>query len=103
MPAASWRMYPARTRNLWLATSASAGASRKVGINSADQRCIVSDSCSWRIGYCSSRFEDARSTEALARERREREDAGTTAVFTQIDCGMDSVYFFVRSARICLP
>src|ERR1039457_2030143 len=40
MPAPSWRMYPARIRNLWLATSASAGASRSVGINSFDQRCI---------------------------------------------------------------
>src|SRR5579872_1223068 len=34
-------MYPARTRNLCEATSASAGASRNVGINSSDQRCIV--------------------------------------------------------------
>src|SRR6185312_4098006 len=34
-------MYPARIRNLWLATSASAGASLSVGINSFDQRCIV--------------------------------------------------------------
>ena len=40
-PAASWRMYPARTRNLWLATSASAGASRSVGMNSWDQRCMI--------------------------------------------------------------
>src|SRR5258707_15733965 len=40
MPAPSWRMYPARIRNLWLATSASAGASRSVGMNSLDQRCI---------------------------------------------------------------
>src|SRR5271165_2326032 len=39
-------MYPERTRNLWLATSASAGASRRVGIKSLDQRCmIVSSSC----------------------------------------------------------
>src|SRR5579872_3776036 len=34
-------MYPARTRNLCEATSASDGASRNVGINSSDQRCIV--------------------------------------------------------------
>src|SRR6185437_12276775 len=40
MPAASCRTYPARTRNLWLATSASAGASRNVGMNSCDQRCM---------------------------------------------------------------
>src|SRR5690348_17480003 len=33
-------MYPARTRNLWLATSASAGASRRVGMKSFDQRCM---------------------------------------------------------------
>src|SRR5260370_31879109 len=33
-------MYPARTSSLWLATSASAGASRRVGIKSCDQRCI---------------------------------------------------------------
>src|ERR1035441_5871840 len=39
-------MYPERTRNLWLATSASAGASRRVGIKSLDQRCmIVFSSC----------------------------------------------------------
>src|SRR5579864_8903983 len=41
MPAASWRTYPARSRYLWLATSASAGASRRVGINSWDQRCMM--------------------------------------------------------------
>src|SRR5580700_5492012 len=41
MPAPSCRMYPARNKNLWLATSASAGASRRVGINSFDQRCIL--------------------------------------------------------------
>src|ERR1017187_8921336 len=41
MPAPSCRIYPARTSSLWLATSASAGASRKVGIKSSDQRCIV--------------------------------------------------------------
>src|SRR5436305_2624103 len=41
MPAPSCRIYPERTRNLWLATSASAGASRSVGIKSCDQRCIV--------------------------------------------------------------
>src|ERR1700733_10942170 len=35
-------MYPARTKNRWLATSASAGASRSVGIKSSDQRCILS-------------------------------------------------------------
>src|SRR5580658_452700 len=40
IPAPSCRIYPARTRNLWLATSASAGASRNVGINSCDHRCI---------------------------------------------------------------
>src|SRR5580658_6746985 len=34
-------MYPARTSSLWLATSASAGASRSVGIKSCDQRCMV--------------------------------------------------------------
>src|SRR6266699_880161 len=33
-------MYPARTRNLWLATSASAGAARNVGMKSSDHRCI---------------------------------------------------------------
>jgi len=38
MPAPSCRMYPERTRNLWLATSASAGASRRVGMKSLDQR-----------------------------------------------------------------
>src|SRR3984885_3795257 len=35
-------MYPARSRSLWLATSASAGASRRVGMKSFDQRCIDS-------------------------------------------------------------
>src|ERR1700736_1185486 len=40
MPAPSWRTYPARRRSLWLATSASAGASRSVGIKSVDQRCM---------------------------------------------------------------
>src|SRR5258708_25644057 len=46
-------MYPARTRNLWLATSASAGASRRVGINSFDQRCIYqTTSVIKRISYC---------------------------------------------------
>src|SRR5450755_4003978 len=39
-------MYPERTRNLWLATSASAGASRSVGMKSLDQRCMgVFSSC----------------------------------------------------------
>src|SRR5208283_5277373 len=42
-------MYPARTRNLWLATSASAGASRSVGINSCDQRYMMSFDPRWRI------------------------------------------------------
>jgi hypothetical protein len=40
MPAPSCRIYPARRRNLWLATSASAGASRRVGMKSFDERCI---------------------------------------------------------------
>src|SRR6266436_9411651 len=70
MPAANWRMYPARTRNLWLATSASAGASRRVGINSWDQRCIVSCSCEWRIEYCSSRLEDDPGGGDLRESRR---------------------------------
>src|SRR5258708_4414433 len=56
MPAPSWRMYPARIRNLWLATSASAGASRSVGINSCDQRCILgSVNKSQRIIHCNGR------------------------------------------------
>src|SRR5215471_19276343 len=33
MPAESWRMYPARSKSWWLTTSASAGFSRRVGIN----------------------------------------------------------------------
>src|SRR5207248_2068794 len=37
-----WRTYPARSRNLWLATSASAGASRSVGMNKCDQRYMSS-------------------------------------------------------------
>src|ERR1700748_1794816 len=42
MPAPNCRIYPDRTRNLWLATSASDGASRNVGIKSCDQRCMCS-------------------------------------------------------------
>src|SRR5271167_3737475 len=42
-------MYPARTSSLWLATSASAGASRRVGIKSCDQRCMVMGSNRERI------------------------------------------------------
>src|ERR1035438_6612995 len=34
MPAESWRIYPARNSNWWLATSASAGFSRNVGMKS---------------------------------------------------------------------
>src|ERR1017187_9392976 len=47
--AASCRMYPERTRNLWLATSASAGASRRVGIKSLDQRCMIVFSSCFRL------------------------------------------------------
>src|SRR3954453_11680529 len=38
MPGAARRTYPARTRSLWLATSASAGAPRSVRTNSVDIR-----------------------------------------------------------------
>src|ERR1035441_7365760 len=34
----SWRMNPARSSSRWLAASASAGSSRKVGMCSCDQR-----------------------------------------------------------------
>src|ERR1700681_4176082 len=40
MPAESWRMYPARSNSLWLITSASAGVSRNVGINSLLQSIV---------------------------------------------------------------
>src|SRR6267143_3413693 len=36
MPAESWRMYPARTRNWCEATSASAGTSLRVGVKDLD-------------------------------------------------------------------
>src|ERR1039458_5982760 len=45
-------MYPARTNSLWLATSASAGASRSVGIKSCDQRCMIMVSNRERILDC---------------------------------------------------
>src|SRR5258708_17876099 len=45
MPAPSCRTYPALNRNLWLATSASAGASRRVGTKSFDQRCMLFELC----------------------------------------------------------
>src|SRR6266852_4247970 len=45
-------MYPARTSSLWLATSASAGASRRVGMKSCDQRCMVMVSNRERISDC---------------------------------------------------
>src|SRR3954468_10536344 len=38
MPGAARRTYPARTRSLWLATSASAGSSRSVRTNRVDIR-----------------------------------------------------------------
>src|SRR6185312_6371177 len=67
-------MYPERTRNLWLATSASAGASRSVGIKSCDQRCMnavlsiwylaISKSCDRVNSYCNKR--SAASRELLA-------------------------------------
>src|SRR4030095_14080308 len=38
MPAASWRTSPARTMSLWLMASASAGASRRVGVRERIQR-----------------------------------------------------------------
>src|SRR6266511_4878113 len=38
MPAPSWRMKPARTRSLWLATCASAGASLRVGTKAFESR-----------------------------------------------------------------
>src|SRR5690349_7998355 len=38
MPGAARRMYPARTRSLWLGTSASAGSSRRVRRNRDDIR-----------------------------------------------------------------
>src|SRR5512137_2458408 len=38
MPAPSWRMKPARTRSLWLATWASAGASLRVGTKAFESR-----------------------------------------------------------------
>src|SRR5438445_2005687 len=38
MPAASWRMNPARTSSWWLATCASAGFSLRVGTNEREVR-----------------------------------------------------------------
>src|SRR5450759_3513266 len=38
MPGAARRMYPARTRSRWLATSASTGSSRRVRTNKVDIR-----------------------------------------------------------------
>src|SRR5665213_2188634 len=40
MPAATCRIYPARSRRRWLGTSASAGSSRNVGIKSLLQSMI---------------------------------------------------------------
>ncbi len=40
-PGATGRMYPARISSLWLATSASAGSSRRVRRNSSDIRVIT--------------------------------------------------------------
>ena len=40
-PAPTWRMKPPRTSSLWLAASASAGASRRVGRNSCEARAIT--------------------------------------------------------------
>src|SRR5689334_9402497 len=42
MPRESWRIIPARTRSLWLTTSASAGSSFKVGIRVRLQRTMFS-------------------------------------------------------------
>src|SRR5580765_8996151 len=38
MPRATWRIMPARTRSLWLTTSASAGCSRSVGAKYEESR-----------------------------------------------------------------
>ena len=38
MPAVSWRTRPARTMSRWLAASASAGSSLRVGMNDVVQR-----------------------------------------------------------------
>src|SRR5437667_1487948 len=40
-PAESWRMKPPRTSSLWLAASASAGSSRRVGRKSCEARTII--------------------------------------------------------------
>ncbi len=40
-PAETWRMKPPRTSSLWLAASASAGASRRVGRKSCEARAIT--------------------------------------------------------------
>src|SRR6266568_3487046 len=52
MPAITFRMYAARNSSLWEATSASAGASRRVGANSLDRRMTRKDTGStfrpWR-------------------------------------------------------
>src|ERR1017187_2838824 len=64
-------MYPARTNSLWLATSASAGASRRVGIKSCDQRCMVMVSNRERILDCK-RWLVTCGAGALARESQEQ-------------------------------
>src|SRR5262249_438122 len=40
MPAVSWRTRPARTMSRWLCASASAGASRRVGVEGAGRRLV---------------------------------------------------------------
>src|SRR6266567_8219346 len=67
MPAPSCRMYPARSRNLWLATSASVGASRRVGMKSLDQRCIE---MAWRAFPSANRTQRDEETSTILNRRR---------------------------------
>src|SRR6266849_6987335 len=90
-------MYPARTSSLWLATSASAGASRRVGIKSCDQRCMVMLSNRERISDCKRRRENARvGADAFVRPK----DYPTPALFIS-EPGYESAGFCL--SLLCDP
>src|SRR5665647_3872003 len=69
MPGAARRMYPARTRSLWLGSSASAGSSRRVRTNRVDIRMSMGVSLLSTPGPPTRRPDRARWTRARSGRR----------------------------------
>src|SRR6266576_670467 len=93
-PAPTWRMNPPRTSSLWLAASASAGASRSVGRNSCEARAITVV----RADYSASGISDA-SAHGIACDA-DRRPCGSSAR-TLIHIAWDRLQRNQRGFRHC--